>query len=368
MITGKIEQANERLKKANVRVRIQMLGSKLYLQATLPPKAGSPDSRSKQQRITLGLSANPATVALAEKEARKVGALLDLNQFDWRPYLSTKQQPPTTIGDWVERFKQEYQSKVSAITWQTDYADPFRRLDLSKPLSYAVLETVILQSQPNTRQRKRLCQAYSKLAILAGLERDFKLLKGSYSARTVSPRNLPPDEAIAAFYQQLSNPGWKFIYGMIATYGLRPHEAFFLDLENYSGAEITVLEGKTENRQVWPLYPEWVEGFNLTKPVLPDVTGRQHSDFGDRVTCYLRRAGMPWKPYDLRHTWAVRSLLFGVPDAIAAAQMGHSLVVHNETYQHWITARDHQQVHQTVVNRSDRPVAPTLQGPIEEQF
>ncbi len=362
MITGKIEQANERLKKANVRVRIQMLGSKLYLQATLPPKAGSPDSRPKQQRITLGLSANPATVALAEKEARKVGALLDLNQFDWRPYLSTKQQPPTTIADWVERFKQEYQSKVSAITWRTDYAEAFDRLNLANLLTYEALELVVLESKPNSRQRKRLCQAFSKLANFAGLERDFKHLQGNYSARTVAPRNLPSDEEIAAFYQTISNQTWRWVYGAIATYGLRPHEAFFLDLDAYRGQEVTVLKGKTQRRQVWPYYPEWVEAFGLASPKLPDVTGRQHSDFGDRVTCYLRRAGMPWKPYDLRHAWAVRSLLFGVPDAIAAAQMGHSLVVHNETYQHWITARDHQQVHQVVLNRSDRPLAPPIRG------
>ncbi len=122
---------------------------------------------------------------------------------------------------------------------------------------------------------------------------------------------------------------------------------------------LTVTDGKTKRRQVWPYYPEWIDAFSLREPQLPPVTGRKHSDYGDRVTCYLRsRAKMPFQPYDLRHAWAVRTMLFGLPDTLAAQQMGHSVTVHTNTYHHWITARTHQQVHDALMNRVDRPVAP----------
>ncbi|MEP0959442.1 hypothetical protein [Microcoleus sp. FACHB-1515] len=77
MIEGKISQANGRLKTAAVGVRIEAKGDRLYLRATLPPRPGSSQQRAYQQRIALHYRANPYGVSLAEKEARKIGALID---------------------------------------------------------------------------------------------------------------------------------------------------------------------------------------------------------------------------------------------------------------------------------------------------
>lgn len=366
MIDQKIQAANERLSSANLRVRIQHRYERLYLVATLPPKPGDRRQRPFQQRIALGVAANPAGLALAEREAKKIAALLDCKEFEWTPYLSPSLQPANTIGEWLEKFEKAVRPTVSEITWQTDYRDAFRKLDVAKVLTYELLESAVLTTLADSRQRKRVCQAFTRLAKFAGLEGDFSHLKGNYSARTVDPRSLPSDEEIAEFYKQISNPGWKWVYGMIATYGLRPHEAFFLDTSDLvaGGETITVLQGKTNKerpRQVWPYYPEWINAFNLRSPVLPDVTGNQNSDYGDRVTCYLRaRCKMPFRPYDLRHCWARRAILFGLHDALASKQMGHSLTVHSETYHLWIDGRSHQIAHERAINRDDRPIAPLI--------
>lgn len=366
MIDDKINQANGRLKTARVRAKIQRIGDKLYLQATLPPKPGSNETRRSQQRIALGISASPAGLVLAEKKARKVSADLDCNAFDWAPYLTTKQLPPETVGGWVTRFESGFRHTVEESTWETDYHDAFKRLNQDEPLTVGLLLAEINRTEPDTRIRKRLCQAFGKLAELAGLEADFKPLRGNYSARAVDPRKLPTDEEIARFWQQMTNPDWKWVYGAIATFGLRPHEAFFLDVTDLAagGETVTVLKGKTnkrKTRQVWAYYPEWVEAFNLRDRLLPRVTGKRNTDYGDRVTHYLRvTAKMPFLPYDLRHSWARRAVVFGLPDALAAQQMGHSLKVHNETYQCWIDARTHQQVHESLKSRSDRPTAPSF--------
>lgn len=365
-LSGKIAQANGRLKAANVRVRLDQIGHKLYLQATLPPKPGSKGVAHYQQRIALGVNASPAGVSLAEKEARKVSALLDCKQFTWEPYLNATHRVPSRVSEWLTRFELEVRPTVSEITWRTDYHDALVRLDPDAPLTLELLEKAIDSTKPNSRTRKRVCQAFTRLANLAGLEGDFRAISGNYSASRVQRRSLPTDEAIANFYQQIPNPSWRWVYGAIATFGLRPHEAFFLDLEPLLDGEefVYVLEGDTYKRRsrlVWAYYPEWVKAFNLHQHCLPAVTGRQNSDYGDRVTGYLRgKLKMPFLPYDLRHCWAVRALLFGLPDAIAAAQMGHSLSVHNQTYQRWITERDHQQVHQALKARSDRPLPPSL--------
>lgn len=361
-LSGKIAQANGRLKSARVRVTIAAIGNRLYLQATLPPKPDCHRDRPYQQRIALGIGCHARGVSLAEKEARKVGALLDCDQFDWDPYLNGHGAPPATVGAWVERFTTEYQSRVAPVTWKTDYQRVFDSIDPGKPLSEELLRSAIVQTTPNTRDRRRWSLTLGKLGRFAGLDCDFKALRGGYSASQVDPRQLPDDRAIVQWFHAISNPGWRWVYGMIATYGLRNHEAFFLNTEPLAtgGHLITVTEGKTADRVVFPCFPEWVEQFNLRQKTLPPVTGADHAAYGHRVTHYFGndRLGLPFTALDLRHRWAIRTLEFGLPVELAAKQMGHSVKVHCETYHRWITADVHQRAFEALIMRSDRPQPP----------
>jgi hypothetical protein len=38
---------------------------------------------------------------------------------------------------------------------------------------------------------------------------------------------LPSDEVIVEWYDRIPNPTWRYVYGIMATYGLRNHEVFF---------------------------------------------------------------------------------------------------------------------------------------------
>jgi len=154
-----LEHANQRLKSALVRVRIEQIGKKLYLQATLPPKPQSNAALKHQQRITLDLAATPAGIAIAEREARKVAALLDCKQFDWKPYLTTRHRQPETVGEWIARFESEKRPQIAPITWQTDYADVFKRLPQDKPLTVDMLLKAIKLSKAHSRSHKRFCAA-----------------------------------------------------------------------------------------------------------------------------------------------------------------------------------------------------------------
>ena len=358
---GELENANQRLKDALVRVRIQRIGKKLHLQATLPPRPGSRATLKRQQRISLDVVATSAGILIAEREARKVSALLDCKQFDWQPYLNPKHKPPESVADWIELFEREKRLQVAPITWETDYADVFKRLPQEKRLTTDLLLRSVALSEANTKTRKRFCAALGQLAKTAGLTVDFDGLRGTYSASKVDPRSLPTDQEIVDFWQTMTNPGWRWVYGMMATFGLRNHEVFYLDLDDLCllGESVRVTEGKTAGHTAFAYHPEWIDTFKLREVIKPKVTGRQHSDYGDRVTCYLRRAGMPFTPYDLRHCWAVRTVRYGIPDTLAAQQMGHSVAVHHNTYHHWITAAQHEEAHEKAKARSDRPAAPS---------
>lgn len=362
-ISARIKQANGRLKSGLIGVSIQQIGSKLYLQATLPPKPGSSKPCAYQQRIALGFPANPAGLSLAEREARKVGGLLACRQFDWEPYLEPKSKEGITVAEAIAKLESEIRPTVKPVTWRTDYAMPLRKLPQEKPLSLELLTKVIESTADDSRLRKRCALAFSRLAKSIGLDADFKAIQGNYSALKVGARDLPSDEAIAKVFTQISeheHPGWSWVYGMLATFGLRGHEVFYLDTSalQEGGNSIQVLEGKTGFREVWSYYPEWIELFNLREPILPAVTGKEHQDFTNRVCKFFGRLKPGFTALDLRHAWAVRTLLYGLPYEMAARQMGHSVEVHEKTYHRWIKADHHQKMFEALAGRTDRPKAP----------
>jgi integrase len=80
---------------------------------------------------------------------------------------------------------------------------------------------------------------------------------------------------------------------------------------------------------------------------------------GHSVTKYLSPK-LSFTPYDLRHAWAVRTLLYRWPVELSARQMGHSVEVHTRTYQRWISAQQIQGVYDLLVNRPDRPRPPRV--------
>jgi integrase len=163
-------------------------------------------------------------------------------------------------------------------------------------------------------------------------------------------------------FNQMQNPSWRWVYGILATYGLRNHEVFHLDIDSLKDADgiIKILAGKTGGRTVCPIYPEWIDQFNLREPCVPKVSGKTNSALGARVTQSFKRAKMPFDPYDLRHAWAVRSIEFGMDVSLAAQQMGHSLSVHSELYHAWISESRHRQVFHRLMERDDRPKPPLV--------
>lgn len=357
-IEGRIRQANGRLKQAKCRIRIQQIGNRLYLRGTLPPRPDEPEGPARQQRLSLGAAATPAGLKQAESEARLISAQLDCGAFDWGPYIPIA--PPEMATDWAQKFEVEYfarraRTEKTERTWRTDYAVVLRRLP-DKPLTPELLRQMVLETEPDTKTRRRTCMVLQALARLAGVDVDLRPYRGGYSASEVDPRDLPTDEQIIERWQGIPAREWRWVYGMLATYGLRPSEIFSLDLARYGGEILHVSDGKTGARDVWPLYPEWVELFRLTERCVPAAAGK---DLGQRVTQYFRRRGLG-KPYDLRHCWARRSILFRLDVRLAAAQMGHSVEVHQKSYCRWIKPETHRRAWELAASHPDRPRSPHM--------
>ena len=374
-----IDQVNRRLKAAQLGLLVERRGQKLSLRGTLPPRPGSHRLRPYQQRIPLGAPATKAGLQQIEQDAKVIAAQLIQKTFDWRNYLGNPGGKPlsqTKLSEKIQAFKQYFLSQRHLekhpasvqTTWEKAYAPYLRKLTTTaekKPrLSLPeAIYTTVQSTRANSRSRQVCCTALAALADFLALDLpiDLKTFWGVYGDSQIQARKLPSDDQIIASYHTIPNPSWRFVYGMMATYGLRNHEVFFCNYNALlNGEPEAVIEvqatTKTGHHEVWPFYPEWVDQFDLQAVSLPqietDLNQTTLQRIGQKVTTQFRRYGLPFSPYDLRHAWAVRTILFGLPDTVAARMMGHSVAIHNRTYHRWITRRDQGQAVRAALSRS----------------
>ncbi|MGB7086026.1 MAG: site-specific integrase [Phormidesmis sp.] len=367
-----IATVNQRLKAAKLGLKIERRGEKLNLRGTLPPRPGSPKLRPSQQRIPLGLPAHKAGLKQIEKTAKVIAARLIEQTFDWQEYLGPLaglSQTGADLSVQIAAFEHHFfqlrleesngsHHRLASVrtTWEKAYVPYLRKLQriTAKHPSFSLSEAIyatVQSIQANSRARQVCCTALDALATFlnAPLPTPLKSFWGSYGNSKTQTRSLPTDDEILSAYQKIPNPTWRFVYGIMATYGLRNHEVFFSDYDLLASgdeeAAIEVLETtKTGQHDVWPFYPEWVDTFDLREIALPnintDLTRTTLQRVGQQVSLQFKRYGIPFAPYDLRHAWAVRTVHMGLPDTVSARMMGHSVAIHNRTYHRWITRRD----------------------------
>jgi len=174
---GRLKQTNGRLRAARVGVSIEAIGNRLYLRATLPARPGVAKREPYQQRLALHYHANVAGLQLAEKEARKVGALVDCSQFDWAEY-ATSSIKSETVADWLTRYEQDYftrrkRSPKSETTWRDDYLKVFGELPADAPLTELLLRNLIETKTPDTRTRKRFVDVLHSTGYICRIRCEF---------------------------------------------------------------------------------------------------------------------------------------------------------------------------------------------------
>lgn len=366
-----VELANQRLKSGGVGLTLEMQGKGnwLHLRGTFPPKPNDKRTRPYQTRVALKLRAmNRESVKQAELIAREIGLDLNLGRFDWRKFSDFEDDPQSRkIADWIQEYEKQFWSQrernsSSENTWQRGYLSCLKRLPLDQPLSTQVLvDWIIENSEPKTRRRGHYVTCARGLSELADLPVEaFKKIAGGAGTKPCNPRLLPADEQIAELREGIADPGWQWIFGVMAAYGLRNHEVFFLDLENFPVVRVRK-EAKTQERPVKPLYPEWAEQWHLGELIYPRkitlLPGMGNAQLGAKVTTWFERR-MPFLPYNLRHCYSRRCTLFGIEPSTAARLMGHTLRIHEVVYKAWVGEKVYLDAVDRVLSRSDRPLPP----------
>ncbi|MEM8610368.1 MAG: hypothetical protein AAGF93_00005 [Cyanobacteria bacterium P01_H01_bin.105] len=340
-------------------LRIERRGQKLSLRGTLPKKPGK-GRGTQQQRIPLKVYANADGVKVALARAKRAESDLSLQQWDWSQWTDEGIDPTQSARTLGEKFAKHKEASVKASSFRANYLYPLESLPAA-PLTEEMLRSHIQRrSAPGTWTRKNDVMVFSALCKFAKVQANLSDLGKGYAAKPLKPDDLPTDEKIEEIWESLKGSTWEWAYGMMATYGLRPHEVFAIvnpkTVASKTGKISIAEDSKTGARDIWPLPDRWRERFNLAEVIVPSIRfeGRDNQQLGQRMSSNLRNR-IPHKPYALRHAWAIRSAVMGVPDTIAARWMGHSLAIHSETYHAAISQLQHEAIWEKV-NKVALPV------------
>ena len=318
---------------------ISVQRERLYLLATLPPRPTAADPAPqgpwRQQRIALRLDRTPANLKVAQRRLAELEKQLASETFDWGFWIGEGEQK---VVRWREAIEVLYRHKVvlgtvKESTWRA-YNSLLRQLDPVEPCTTATIEKALMRYPREARSYRHLHQLLSNIARLIGVP--FPVVPQPTYERAKEVM-VPDDDEIVAVVER-ADPVVGWYLGMMATYGLRPHEvegAKPLGRGRLLAAEDT----KTGGRTVVACPPEWVERFRLeearTRGTNPRGDGQWRVGIAQWLWHDLKRMGVAWRPYALRHAYAGRLWRTGGSrlDLFTAARlMGHSPMLHARTY------------------------------------
>ncbi len=377
-LLSELEKVNQRLKSAKTKVTIRESNGSLQLRATLPIKPGDKDTRGtekKQYNISLNIPSNFNGLKTAEEEAYELGKLIARQIFVWNDkYLGKEARSNLkTVGELLELFETEY-FKTHQRTTKSEHTFYYYLTRTKRSTNFrdlATAENLISSIEKIDTQWAKYNAARAISAFCHTFKIDIDLSKYSKMPEH-SSRKIPTDVEISAgflkFTDYLNARGkqvnqnvrdswqlWRWIYGMLAVYGLRPRELFinpnidwWLSADNADMTWKVDKDCKTGEREALPLYKEWIADFDLKNPkyskMLIDAVNKKdknnHAEITaltQRVSWWFRKIGLNFKPYDLRHAWAIRAHIIGIPIKAAADNLGHSVQVHTQTYQRWFS-------------------------------
>ncbi len=389
-------EVKARLKAAKIKVGLILAGGAIQLQASLPIKPGDVDTKGtgfKQYKISLNIPANLDGLKTAEEEAHELGKLIARKQFEWNDKYSGKitkpENKPKTVGEILEDFESEY-FKHHKVTEKSKHTFSYYKGFLIRLIGVdTYLTQVCIDAKIAEMSEWSKYHAVKTLKVLKGtLKLTSFSLEGIKSTQPESKiRDIPSDDEVIKCFQLFHQYSlsrrltikknlldtwkmWEWVYGMLATYGLRPRELFvnpqidwWLNSENKDNTWKVHPDTKTGYREALPLYPGWVELFNLKdnqealELLKAQTDGR--TAFADintiRVNCssWFRRVSVPFTPYDLRHAWAIRAHLMGIPIKAAADNLGHSVEIHTEVYQKWFSLENRKKAIKQAVDKRD---------------
>lgn len=301
---------------------------RLYLLAKVPRRDGQPGL--VQTRIALRMDDTPTNRRAAAKQLQTLERQLATGTFEWSYWLDE----PATGVTWREAIARLYRAKVvlgrtGESTWQVNYLGRLRQIPPG-PCTTDSIAAALQRYERSTCSYKELYYLLQHVARLVAVPFPEVPLPTYREAQLVA---VPTDDEIINWVEAAPDPS-AWYWGMMATYGLRPHEiegSTLVDRDYCQVAERT----KTGFRTVVPVPRDWVKRFRLHDRRLRPGLDQRPDAVSKWLSKELRKLELPWRPYALRHAYAARLWREGgsrLDIYTAARLMGHSPQQHSKTY------------------------------------
>jgi integrase len=387
LLLKNIENINESLKLEKVGVTLFVQGESLILRYTDP-------SKTRKKISPAGVNLSPTGVDLARSLALRIGAAIQggyyddtfLNRDIYRVATNPVAAEPlltwdTVMGTFAVKWLKYREGDASSTDrqkkrtlnnylCQIGLANGLLSPRANIPFDASLIKQMVDLHAEGTDKRFRLRETLSIVCTLFGVAYDFKNI-----GKRPKPvkREIPSDDEIIKIYKRFDSiyenmqanhdliSCHKWLYGVLATYGLRPQELFAIDLgvsfkaanDYWIVLDERLCDGlKTGSRTVAPLHPKWVQEFDLTNVQYPPIESAD-------VTRRVKQLGEYWRihsvgitPYALRHAYAIRCRRLGIELLDAADLMGHDPQTHHRQYHRWIGDDDRRESIRNALDRN----------------
>jgi hypothetical protein len=243
-------------------------------------------------------------------------------------------------------------------TWKSAYMPYLRRLQKvanSEDFSEAVLVAALQTYKSASRSKQMAAGVYARLARATGLQlpEEWHECSSGYQPPRKADENMLIDKTvIASSIEKIPNQSWRRVFALIAVYGLKNYEPFFVDFQHLQGSSsLTAKVCATDQfneRFVWPVPADWAINLGINHiscigdlpSVATDLSVTTLQQIGRRCAEQFKRYGLPVTPSQLRYSWGARAIRSGVPDSLAAKMLGIDVVKYFASYKTEIEERD----------------------------
>lgn len=378
-----------------------------------------------QTNMGLSLELNPSNLIKAEEICTLITAQLMAGTFtdEWLYKLIGKenklQQSDRTLElsckEMLEQykvhfFKQKKNLKNPNNTWYTHcrYIESVLA-QCDKPINLKIVREIVESTENNSHNRIRVLNGLTDL-LKHFDNTEFKAIIKKYKSENNPKRkkkHIPDDGEIMNVYnygfqihpkcskgKRYRYAQWQFLYSLLATYGLRVHEAWNIknwnkpvtlsdgdwiavtdnpdSIDNkdnegkylwqrYQGSNLTIPaildpnndkyllsighQTKTGYRIAFPLSPnghDWIKEFNIVQPFnLPDIPDPLEYWGNNKQNClkcsnqasnWFQNHKYGFTSHALRHAYNIRGHKLGVNQKVLCDSLGHGLQMNSSTY------------------------------------
>ena len=357
-----LEQVKSSLKAEGVKGTLEIYKDWLYWRTTVSINRDEP----KRRRIPLELNgAHQAGIAAERirvlvKEIEKTG--FNSKPFYWTlKHLDEQASAEPSAGSvtmaeakkiFTDNFWHGKAHSGSEEVSLKRCLNELKRIPDEAEVTLPLLEKVIKTLPDLSRSRQECWKVYKRLAKILHLKPEigdvdqfFKRFNQPYKPKKEMQ---PPNEE--EVFKILNTIRWDEEFGWLtaamAIYGCRPTEAFSL-MPKGDGRAASVYTIKKKGgmpilRTTMALRPEWAREFEMSKVerfYKWDLTSYDPNTVKGQVDKWRKwfQKYYDLTLYDLRHSWAIRSISMLSGNTVLAAKcMGHSYAVHTNTYHRWM--------------------------------